>query len=233
MSCRARRGPGRGRGAAALGGLRVRELREAQQEDFARSGRRCEPDRGLLEAGRHGRLAPRRQDRREAGDAGDDERQGAPRKGARLHGERDLGPAGGKAHPLARQAPDGEDAARVLPQRADEGDPEGARRRRGRPRRGWPSWKSASSQDEALEGSPRKGGCRAEEAAPDVADVGGSDRRAQLSRLAARHSVGQEVEDQEGPRCFAQNVLDTDHFGLDKVKERIVEYLAVQSRRTS
>ncbi len=28
----------------------------------------------------------------------------------------------------------------------------------------------------------------------------------------------------------AQNVLDADHFGLDKVKERIVEYLAVQSR---
>jgi ATP-dependent Lon protease len=30
---------------------------------------------------------------------------------------------------------------------------------------------------------------------------------------------------------FAQNVLDTDHFGLEKVKERIVEYLAVQSRQ--
>ncbi|MEO3387556.1 endopeptidase La [Mesorhizobium sp. CAU 1741] len=30
---------------------------------------------------------------------------------------------------------------------------------------------------------------------------------------------------------FSQNVLDTDHFGLDKVKERIVEYLAVQSRQ--
>ncbi len=29
---------------------------------------------------------------------------------------------------------------------------------------------------------------------------------------------------------FAQNVLDTDHFGLDKVKDRIVEYLAVQAR---
>jgi len=29
---------------------------------------------------------------------------------------------------------------------------------------------------------------------------------------------------------FAQNVLDEDHFGLDKVKERIVEYLAVQTR---
>ena len=29
---------------------------------------------------------------------------------------------------------------------------------------------------------------------------------------------------------FAQGVLDTDHFGLEKVKERIVEYLAVQTR---
>ena len=29
---------------------------------------------------------------------------------------------------------------------------------------------------------------------------------------------------------YAQNVLDTDHFGLEKVKERIVEYLAVQAR---
>src|SRR5690606_40821797 len=27
---------------------------------------------------------------------------------------------------------------------------------------------------------------------------------------------------------YAQSVLDEDHFGLDKVKERIVEYLAVQ-----
>ena len=30
---------------------------------------------------------------------------------------------------------------------------------------------------------------------------------------------------------FAQDVLDTDHYGLDKVKDRIVEYLAVQSRQ--
>src|SRR5690606_37601447 len=28
----------------------------------------------------------------------------------------------------------------------------------------------------------------------------------------------------------AQEILDADHFGLEKVKERIVEYLAVQSR---
>ena len=30
---------------------------------------------------------------------------------------------------------------------------------------------------------------------------------------------------------FAQQVLDADHYGLDKVKDRIVEYLAVQSRQ--
>ncbi|MGD9915971.1 MAG: endopeptidase La [Rhizobiaceae bacterium] len=30
---------------------------------------------------------------------------------------------------------------------------------------------------------------------------------------------------------FAQHTLDTDHYGLDKVKDRIVEYLAVQSRQ--
>ena len=33
-----------------------------------------------------------------------------------------------------------------------------------------------------------------------------------------------------GEAGFAEDVLDADHFGLDKVKERIVEYLAVQQR---
>ena len=43
-------------------------------------------------------------------------------------------PAGGKAHPRPRQAADGEEPARVLPERAGQGDPEGTRRRRGRRR---------------------------------------------------------------------------------------------------
>ena len=40
----------------------------------------------------------------------------------------------------------------------------------------------------------------------------------------------QEVEDQEGSLTHAQEILDHDHYGLEKVKERIVEYLAVQTR---
>jgi ATP-dependent Lon protease len=43
---------------------------------------------------------------------------------------------GGEAHPRSRQEADGEKPARVLPQRADEGDPERARRDGGCAQRG-------------------------------------------------------------------------------------------------
>ena len=198
---RARRRHGRqrrGRGAGALGGHRVRELCEAQQEGVAGSGRRDPADRGLRQARRHGRFASRRQDSRQAGNPGDAVRHRAAGEGARPDGERDLRAAGGEAHPHPRQAADGEDAARVLPQRADEGDPEGARRR-GRPGRAAGA-RRQDQEDQALEGSPREGHARAQEAAPDVADVGGSHRRAQLSRLAAVDPVEQEEQGQEGPR---------------------------------
>ena len=177
---------------------RIRELCEAQREDFAGSRRRGQPDRRLCQARRYGRFASRRQDRRQAGRFS--RRLGRQAAGEVPHadGERNLGPAGREAHPHARQAPDGEDPARILPQRADEGDPEGARRRgrQGRPRRD----RGAHQEDQALQGGARQGDCRIEEAASDVADVGGSHRRAQLSRLALVHSVEQEAQGQEGSR---------------------------------
>ena len=111
-------------------------------------------------------------------------------------GERDLGAAGREAHPHARQAPDGEDAARVLSQRADEGDPEGARRRgrQGRDVRA----RGPHQDDQAHQGSARQGARRGQEAPADGADVGGGHRRAQLSRLAALDPVAETLEDQEG-----------------------------------
>jgi hypothetical protein len=48
-------------------------------------------------------------------------------------------------------------------------------------------------------------------------------------RLALSIPVEQEDQGQEDLK-LAQDVLDEDHYGLEKVKERIVEYLAVQQR---
>ena len=63
---RRRRRRDRGRGDGSLGRRRVRGLCEAQQEDLARGRLRGHADRGLLEARRHCRLAPRGEDRRQS-----------------------------------------------------------------------------------------------------------------------------------------------------------------------
>jgi ATP-dependent Lon protease len=70
---------------------------------------------------------------------------------------------------------------------------------------------------------------RAEQAEADVADVRRGDRGAQLHR----HCWSRAVEEAHRIRNdirVAEKVLDTDHYGLEKVKERILEYLAVQQR---
>jgi hypothetical protein len=88
----------------------------------------------------------------------------------------------------AASSADGEEPARVLPQRADEGDPEGAGRagRRRRTNRG------DRAQDRIrrhAEGGPAKAKAELKKLKHDVADVGRSDGGAQLPRLAARRAV--------------------------------------------
>ena len=99
---------------------------------------------------------------------------------------------------------------------------------KGRPRR-VAGTRGEDRLDQAHQGSAQKSHRRDEEAAPDVAHVGGSDGGAQLSRLAARHPWGKALKIKKDLE-LAQTTLDNDHYGLDKVKERIVEYLAVQQR---
>ena len=94
-----------------------------------------------------------------------------------------------------RQAPDGEDPARILSQRAIEGDPARARQcRRGRRGRRARRARPQDRAHQALQGSADQGQFGAEEAARDGADVGRGDGQPQLSRRAARPALGQEIE---------------------------------------
>jgi ATP-dependent Lon protease len=148
-------------------------------------------------------------------------------EGLRPDGRRNLCSAGGKAHPLARQAPDGEDPARVLSERADEGHSEGAGRgddndemaRAGR----------AHPQDQADQGSARKGQRGVQEAEADVPmSAEATVVRNYLDWLLSIPWGKKSRVKNDLPH--AEKVLESDHFGLEKVKERIVEYLAVQAR---
>ena len=67
-----------------------------------------------------------------------------------------------------------------------------------------------------------------QEAQDDVADVRRSDRRAQLHRLDASALPWGEYTEDRNDIKLAEEVLDEDHYGLEEVKERILEYLAVR-----
>ena len=119
----------RGRGAGAHRPLGLRELRQAQQEDSARDAHHRARDRRAGPARRHHRRAPRASSsRRSRSCSRPSTPSEAARGGLRAHAGRDRDPRGRAQDPRPRQEADGEDAEGVLPQRADAGDPEGARR---------------------------------------------------------------------------------------------------------
>jgi ATP-dependent Lon protease len=79
------------------------------------------------------------------------------------------------------------------------------------------------------QGGAQEGRGRAQEAQADVADVGRSHRGAQLHRCAGGPAVGKKTKIKHD-LANAETVLNEDHYGLEKVKDRILEYLAVQQR---
>ncbi len=201
---RGRGRPGaRSRGDAPRAARAVRPIREAQQEDPARNPHLDGRDRRRRTARRRHRRASAAEARAEAGNPRNGRRRQAARAPARAARRRSRHPAGRKAHPRPRQAADGEEPARVLPERAGEGDPEGTGRgrRERRPRRN-------GEEDQGrpdVEGGRGQGARRIQEAQDDVADVGRSDGRAQLHRHAAGAAVAQEEQDQQGPRGRGQD----------------------------
>ena len=198
-----REGRGGDQGAVPRRRRGVRALRQAEpQHPRGGGGGDLGFDAGG-EARRHRRRAPGRQARGEAEAAGGAGRRRPAGGDLRPDAGRDERAEGREEDQEPRQDPDGAHAARVLPERADEGDPARARRRgRGPGRRG--GVRGADRQDQALEGGARQGDRRAEEAAVDVADVGRGDGGAQLPRLDAVDPLGEEVEDPQGSRPRAE-----------------------------
>ncbi len=194
---RPRRGA-RGRGDAPRAARAVRPVRQAQQEDPAGDPDLDGRDRRRRPAGRRHCRAPAAQARAEAGDSRDGCGREAPRAPPGIARRRGRHPAGRKAHPRSRQAPDGEEPARVLPERAGQGDPEGTGRGRRERRSRRDGKEDQGGQD--VEGGRSEGAGRVQEAEADVADVGRGDGRAQFHRHAPGAAVAEEEQDQQGSR---------------------------------
>ena len=114
----------------------------------------------------------------------------------------------------------------VPPAPAARRDPQGARRGRARGRRR-PCRVESAEMPRPRAGGGAEGGRQAR-AVQRAEPRGGVDP--DLARHRPRAAVGRR---DRGPNDVeaARAVLDADHHGLDEVKERIVEYLAVRARR--
>ena len=125
----------RGRSGRAFADEPVRAVRQDQPQTAAGTAADAGRHRRTVPPGRHHCRASRRAPRRQAAPARNHRRRRPPGTAGRLRRRRDRRAADGEAHPRPRQVADGEEPARVLPQRADEGDPEGTRRDRRRAER--------------------------------------------------------------------------------------------------
>ena len=194
------RGAGHRDGRPDVEGHRpLRAVRQALEQPPLRRHARRGARGGPGQARRHHLVAPRGLGGGEAEPARDLLRRGAP------HPDR-LDPRGrggqaqrGPPHPGPRQEADGARPEGVLPQREDEGDPEGAGAE-GRPhQRGGRAAAEGRAGPDA-EGRGGEGAPGAEAPRVHAPDVGGGHRLPQLPRLADRRPLDEEDPRAEGPR---------------------------------
>ena len=130
----------------------------------------------------------------------------------------------GPHHPGPREAPDGEGAERVLPQREDQGHPEGTGpRRKERDRRAEEEIEAAGMTKDALEKAMAELK-RLENMPPMSAESTVSRNYLDWLLAVPWKKKSKEIRDLK----FAEQVLEADHYGLEKIKERILEFLAVR-----
>ena len=175
----------------------VRAVRQAQPEPELRDDDRGHPGGRSGQAGRYrGRQSPAHH-RREAGAARNLRSDRPPDARGRDARYRDREAERRPHHPGPREAPDGKGAERVLPQREDQGHPEGTgARREERDRRA----EEAHRNRRHDAGRAREGHGRVEAAGEHAADVGRIHRLAQLSRLAAGGAVEEEIQGNPRPQ---------------------------------
>ena len=150
----------------------------------------------------------------------------APRQGVALPPQGAGDPRARLQDPEPRQGVDEQVAARVLPARAAQGDPAGARpvrRGPGRDRR-------VHREDPRPPACPRRSRRRRSRSSAASRRCRRAAAETGVIRTYLDWLVGLPwtVEDEEKLDLIeAQAILDEDHYGLEKVKERILEYLAV------
>ena len=136
--------------------------------------------------------------------------------------------AGAPAHPRRRRVRRPEAAARVLPAQADGLDPQGARRRRRVGGRGVPGARSTRPA------CPTTCASRPSASSRRLERMGESTGESSMIRTYLDWLIAvpwsKRTEERLDP-VHAREVLDADHAGLDDVKERITEYLAVRKLR--
>ncbi len=157
------------------------------------------------------------------------ERRGAAAPRARARAEADRHARGAGRDQVAGPGGAGRAAARDVPARADEGDPEGAGRRRSPPRKSTALREKLSKLE-----LPKEARAEVERELGRLERSGRESMEAQVIRTYLEWIAElpwNARSDDDLDLKNASTILDEDHYGLQDVKDRVLEFLAVRQLR--